>query len=373
MNILLLILTSAGFSLIAVLLLTFILIKLSHRYAWYDKVDERKIHTGNIPAVGGIGILVAALTGFFLFLSLSNKFSTVSLTSFSRFLPFLLAFLLIHLVGLIDDFINMPARYKLLIQIGAACIVAFTGNTIETVTLPWFDLSIRFGPVSYFITIIWLVGVCNALNFLDGMDGLAGGVSAIGALFYGIIFLLQAAYISAAVSFALFGALLGFLFFNRPPAKIFMGDCGALFLGFVLGAIPLLENSGSVPLSVAMLPVSILLLPILDTFTSIFRRTKQGKRIYFPDKGHTHHKLLDKGTKEPTILLIMYGLALFPAVSILLWIVIKSEHLFWLTAFSWASVLSFFIYLEISVNGKAKISGPSMKKKGPEAGSESAS
>lgn len=365
----LLILTSAGASLVITLGLMMFLIKLSHRFGWYDKIDERKIHTGNIPDIGGIGIFVGTLFGIFFFLILKNSYFTESLTPFYRFLPFLVAFLIIHSIGLVDDFIDIRARYKLLAQIIAAVIVAFTGNEITSVTLPWFDIVIRFGPFSYLIVILWLVGVSNALNFIDGMDGLAGGISAIGALFYAVIFLIQGSFLSVAISFALFGALCAFLLFNRHPAKIFMGDCGALLLGFMLGALPLLESSGSVPLAMAMLPVSVLLLPVYDTLMSIIRRLRRGGMVYIPDKEHTHHKLLERIPSQHTILLIMCAIASVPSASILIWVVMKNDYLFWLTIGSWLAIFALFLYLEISESAR-KNANNIAKKVDPETGIE---
>ena len=322
------------------------ILNLSHKFHWYDDLDERKIHSGNMPHIGGIGIAASSLVGLALFLLINTIFPAVKIISFSSFLPFLLSYLVIHFTGVFDDFLNMKARYKFLFQIGAACLVAFTGNAINSIELPWFSTTVHLGFLARLITIVWLVGVCNAMNFIDGMDGLAGGVSAIAALFYGVFFTVTGSFFTAAFAFALFGALIGFLFFNWPPAKIFMGDCGALFLGFALASLPLIEHSGQVTLPVLLAPFGLLLIPVLDTVFSIFRRIKRKIAVYSPDKEHTHHKLLDMGFEQPLILGIFYGLATLPGIFIVLWIVFEKSYFFWFEIFSWLIIVGFFILLD---------------------------
>ncbi|MBT3273766.1 MAG: undecaprenyl/decaprenyl-phosphate alpha-N-acetylglucosaminyl 1-phosphate transferase, partial [Spirochaetales bacterium] len=203
-------------------------------------------------------------------------------------------------------------------------------------------------------TIFWIAGISNAINFIDGMDGLSSGTSLIAALTFGIVFSILGNATSAMISFALFGALVGFLFFNWPPAKIFMGDSGAIFIGFALGALPFLEQSGSSSLLIVCLLISVVLFPVLDTFASMIRRTRRKISVIVPDKEHTHHKLLDFGMSEIKALTILYSLSAIPCVSVIIWAATGNGNFFWLVVATWIIMLMFFIILDFKYHGKER-------------------
>lgn len=352
MDVFLLVIATAGVAFVFGIGLIPLLLTFSHKFKWYDDVDHRKIHTGDMPHVGGLGIALSFASTVVIFIAVQKLFLPFSFITTIRLLPFFVGYFLIHLTGLIDDFADLRAWYKFLIQIAAACGVAFSGYTFKVIDIPFSNITINLGSVAYPITIIWFVGACNAMNFLDGMDGLAGGASAIAAIFYSAIFLVLGQFTSAAIALALGGALVAFLVFNWPPARIFMGDGGSLFLGFALASLPFIEISDTVPLMMVALPVSILLIPILDIFAAIIRRIRSRVVIYVPDRKHTHHKLLDFNLRQQQILAIMYVLCILPASAMLIWVISGKDSMFWLVIASWIFDAAFFLVLDRLYNKK---------------------
>ena len=299
-----------------------------------------------MPHIGGIGIFLGFSIGLIAYRLLARHINADTLLPFSRLIPFFSTYLVIHLTGIIDDFANLKARYKFIVQIILAVVLCATAGTIRSVSFPGVDAVINLGPFSFIITTIWLVGVCNALNFIDGIDGLAGGTAGIAAIFFAAVSFLQGQTTTAIFSLALFGGIVGFLAYNKPPAKIIMGDSGSLFLGFVLASLPLLESTERVGLVQVLVPISLLLVPIFDTFASIIRRTRRGKAFYIADKLHTHHKLLDLGLSQPKVLMVIYSLCLLPSGAVLAWVAIDSSYLIWLVVAAWISCAAFFVYLD---------------------------
>jgi UDP-GlcNAc:undecaprenyl-phosphate GlcNAc-1-phosphate transferase len=300
-----------------------LILKISRRMAWFDHINERKIHTGDIPRLGGLGLAVS----FIVFAFIINFFSGESQFGL-RFLPVLLAFILILISGIWDDFTPMAPRYKLLFQILAAFCVLIPGYVFKRIFyLDGIDLlsvsPLRF--LRYPLTFLWIVGMTNAMNFIDGVDGLAGGVSLLSALIFGGIF------ISFGVSGAtpllcacLAAAILGFLVFNAPfpRAKIFMGDGGAYFLGFTLALFPLVETGDEA----ANLPIpyaaAVLMIPIMDTIAAVWRRVRDGRRIDSPDRSHTHHKLINLGLSVRRLDATLFALQI--GIGILVYAAVKT-------------------------------------------------
>lgn len=298
------------------LALTPIIIRTAHRNRWYDVKNHRKIHVTDTPRLGGVGIfasflltVVAALimaAGPIASADLGIRWAPRFLDLLLRYLPILGGMVVVHALGLIDDFRSLRAVLKLLVQIAAAVVVVLGPFRIETLTVPFAGTEISLGLWSYPITVIWIVAISNALNFIDGVDGLAGGTAAIAALNFAIIAFLLGHGIAAALAVGLLGALLGFLVFNLPQAKIFMGDSGSYVLGFMLGVLPLAIPEGGHG-SMALLPViTILLVPIVDMTTSVFRRLRRGKHPFSADREHLHHKLMDVGMGSWNILAVIY-------------------------------------------------------------------
>ena len=355
------ILAPLGFALI----MTPIMLKLAHRYKWYDGVDPRKIHTKDTPHVGGVGIFAAMMLGVATFYVLNRIAFGLELLSFGRVALLLVALLAIHVTGVIDDFKNIRARYKFFAQLVVAVILILAGFVVKGISLPWSGTIVHLGPAAYLLSALWIISMSNAVNFVDGMDGLSGGAVAIAAITYGIVFSIIGSYTSALIAFTIFGAVVGFLFFNWPPAKIFMGDSGAIYLGFALGALPFLEHSGNATLLVFSLVLSVSLFPILDTLMAIIRRLRRRVAINVADKEHTHHKLLDFGIRERGILMMVYSLMVLPNGAVILWAATKNDKYFWLAGTTWIMVILFFAILDIwyhKVEMAARRSSPTQPK-----------
>ncbi|MDR1106797.1 MAG: undecaprenyl/decaprenyl-phosphate alpha-N-acetylglucosaminyl 1-phosphate transferase [Treponema sp.] len=276
---------------------------LSRKYAWYDHVNERKIHTGSIPRLGGLGfasvfILAVLVTAF------TREHST-------RLLPVAAGMALVLGAGIADDFKPLAPRVKLLIQIAAASCIVISGYTFRRFA---FMEQEAFFPawVRYPLTFLWIVGLTNAVNFIDGVDGLAGGVAFFSALFFARIFAVLSGGPAVSLYLCLAAVIAGFLIFNAPVpgAKIFMGDGGSQFLGFSLAVLPLVEGGrGSVPLPF-LYCAALLVIPLLDTVSAIWRRIRDGKRIDSPDQAHIHHKLLSMGLSAASVDLVIWALHL---------------------------------------------------------------
>ena len=302
-EILLVFAVSVGLSVVAVALV----LRLSHRKGWFDHVDERKIHTGDVPRLGGIGFASAFLiiaAGISIFFSIKG-------VNVMHFWPCAAAMVITIISGAYDDFHPMSPRYKLLLQFLAAICVLIPGFLFDSILYTGGGFLTNLKWLSYPITFLWVVGLTNAINLVDGVDGLAGGMSALIAFFLGLIFYSFAGASKAVlVCTCLFGVLVGFLVFNAPlpRAKIFMGDCGSQFLGFTLALLPLMketENPSSLPVLYA---AALFVIPIFDTTAAVWRRLRDGKKIYDPDKSHLHHKLINLGLNSKGVDAVIYGL-----------------------------------------------------------------
>jgi len=328
-----------------------LLIRLAHRKSWYDRVSERRVHSGNVPRLGGLGFalvfLVAASVVMFLLLEAD---------SFLRFLPVLAGVCIIVFFGVWDDFRPLRPSVKLIVQTIAALCVVIPGYVFSH--LVFFDGGVlaRIPWLSYAITIIWLVGMTNAINLIDGVDGLAGGISVIVALTFAFIFSMHVGvFPSVMICIALAGSVTGFLVFNAPipKAKIFMGDGGSQFLGFTLALLPLLkEHNTGIAMSV-LCAAAILAIPILDTTAAVWRRVRDRQPLSSPDKLHVHHKLMNIGLSVRKIDAVMFGLQ--ATVSILAITSIRLEGLWSSLAFlgfAFFLAIAFFVVLHF-MNKKA--------------------
>jgi len=273
-------------------------IKICNKFGIYDYTGGRKIHNGNIPRMGGIGFVFS-----FLIVSLIFVY-WYDITNLSRLIPLLIAGLLIFIFGIIDDFLTLKARFKLIVQVIAVLIVVLNG----------FEFT-RFGPIklgfmSEIITFLWILGVINSFNLIDGIDGLCGGLSFIIIVTYGILFF-TSSLLMLGLCFIFAGAIAGFLLYNKPKAKIFMGDGGSQFLGFMIAVLPLFRTASSFEYN--KMPIAFLLtaIPIFDTFAAIWRRIREHRSIMSGDQAHTHHKLLKLGYSTWGVLIILYSLQIF--------------------------------------------------------------
>lgn len=233
--------------------------------------------------------------------------------TFRKILPkvtvILFAATLMFVVGLLDDIKRLRVRIKLLAQLAAAIAVCCAGIRIESVAVAdW--LTLDFGWFSWPLTILWIVGITNAVNFCDGLDGLAAGISTVACGVIAVFAVQSGQVVMAVLMLALLGSLSGFLVFNFNPARIFMGDCGSLFLGFTIAASSVLCASKSSALVGLALPVLALGIPIFDTLFSILRRFLQRRSVFAPDRSHFHHRLLDLGLNQRHVVIAAYGVTL---------------------------------------------------------------
>jgi UDP-GlcNAc:undecaprenyl-phosphate GlcNAc-1-phosphate transferase len=343
-----------------------LVIMVSHRRQWFDIPDERKIHTNPVPRLGGIaifsGLMISALA-VPLLLPVAFRASWPVVYTV-RLVPVFGAFCLIHVMGLVDDFHNLHALLKFLLQFVAASLVTVGGFTISAVGIPGLHVY-QLGVFAYPITVLWIVAISNAINLVDGVDGLAGGIAGWSALSLGVMCLLKGQAVPALFSFCLLGSVIGFLSFNFPPARIFMGDSGSLLLGFVLAVIPLLGAPGATTIRDIAAPATVLLIPILDTVSAIVRRVREKRSIYSPDKEHIHHKLLAIGLKETPILLIVYGCCALFGIAAIASLYLQRGPAIVLLAVVWiTAVLAFGILNSIRQKRKALPAGSDAEARG---------
>lgn len=288
-------------SVIISLVMTPIVRKLAIRIGAVDiPKDNRRVHKKPIPLIGGLAIYISVLVTFFVFFEMDKTLISI-----------LVGGTIILISGIIDDIKGLSPKGKVVFQIISAIVLILGDVKIDAITNP-FAKSGTVIPLNGFsipLTIFWVVGITNTLNLIDGLDGLAAGVAMIASLsFFAVASKFN--YISIMlISIVLSGACLGFLPYNFNPAKIFMGDTGALFLGFMLAAISIEGVMKSVATIAVVVPIIILGLPIFDTTFAIFRRLLNGKSIAEADKGHLHHRLLARGYSQKKTVLILYTIS----------------------------------------------------------------
>ncbi len=261
--------------------------------------NERKIHKKPVSRLGGIAIWSSTMLTFLLLVFLSY-YPYGSLLS-----GILLGGSLMFLLGLVDDVYNLNAKFKLFIQIAIVTIVYLLGVKIDTIINP-FGGVFELGWLSYPITLLWIVGICNAVNFIDGVDGLAGSVITVNSITLAIVAvsMTPSNSISALIAFILAGSMLAFLAYNFNPAKIFMGDSGALFAGFLLASLSITGVMKTATLAI-FLPFVVLAVPIIDITFSSLRRILKGTSPFVADSEHIHHKLLKAGFSQNNTVAIL--------------------------------------------------------------------
>lgn len=282
-------------------------IKIAHHIGAIDvPKDERRVHDKPIPKLGGLGIFAGFLFGYMLFGVQSIQMNAVLIGSF-----------IIILTGIIDDINSLDAKYQLIGQTLAASVIVFYGKILLS-NLTVFGLDIEFGIFAYPITIMFILLCTNVIKLIDGLDGLSSGLSSIFYLTIGIIAFFQGKVESLEITltFIMLGSTLGFLVHNFHPAKLFAGEAGAYFMGFIIAIISLLGYKGTVLTSI-FVPIGILALPILDTVLAIIRRLLKGQKIFDPDKEHMHHQFLKLNFSHTGTVLVIYLIdALFSLASI---------------------------------------------------------
>jgi len=324
----------------------------------YDVPSARKVHRRPTPLLGGIPIFVSLNLTLFIGFLLNNVYIREFLSD--KWKPLLLCSMIILVLGVFDDIRRLQPRMKFLIQIFAGCLLLLFGIGIYDITNPFSEGLIHLGTLSIPITILWVVGITNALNLIDGLDGLAAGTSLIVCIaLFGISFLFQNIGISF-VFLILAGSILGFLRYNFHPAKIFLGDSGSLLLGFLLAVLSIQGSYKGPTLVAVLVPILALGFPIMETLLSMIRRflrsihmvdypQKNGKfkalflngfSMFEADKDHVHHRLLSLGFSQRRAVLILYGLCGALCIFAFLIVLIKDINI---TLFIGAVVIAFVI------------------------------
>ena len=309
--------------------------KLAIRIGAMDMPGEsRRVNTTPIPRMGGIAIFLGFLAGVLPFSSLALPVQGILLGS-----------LIIVALGVVDDIVSLRPWIKLLVQCAAAGVAIAHGVQIHILTNPRiFGEVIPLGALSIPATLLWIVGITNALNLIDGLDGLAAGVSGIGcaSMLAVSLFLPGATDVSVLLG-ALGGACLGFLPFNRNPARVFMGDTGALLLGFVLSTASVLGLFKMYTVVTFAVPLLALALPLSDTLFAIVRRLYRGENPMKADRGHIHHRLLALGLNQKQAVAVLYAVSLiFGTAAVLL--VANAAARFWLLLAAAATVVAAWLW-----------------------------
>jgi len=288
------------------LLLTRLVMRFALRLKLVDNGNVRKVHKGKVPTLGGLSIFVtfALLVGSCLFYR--NEVTARFLEKGRLVLGMLVCGLIALLLGVYDDIKGADAKKKFSVQVATALLAFALGFRIEGVSLGPFG-SMNLGVFSLAFTIFWIVGITNAINMIDGMDGLAAGVAFFVCAGNFFVSLVLGNVVMSVISVILAGALLGFLRYNFPPAKIFLGDTGSLFLGMVIALSSIASAQKGSTVVMMLIPIAALGLPILDTSLAVFRRSLLGRPVFASDKGHIHHALLQLGLSRRKALLVLYA------------------------------------------------------------------
>ncbi|MBN1972133.1 MAG: undecaprenyl/decaprenyl-phosphate alpha-N-acetylglucosaminyl 1-phosphate transferase [Sedimentisphaerales bacterium] len=292
-------------SLLSALIITPAVIMIANKIKAVDYPGVRAVHTRPVPRIGGLVIFLSTMTFIVIVLFVNNSIGRAFQSSKTQLITLLCSAAFIFLIGLIDDLKGLSARIKLISELLAVVVLCIAGIKISSIyiTKEWV---INLGILSCPLTILWIVGITNAVNLSDGLDGLAAGISAIACGVIAIFSVYSGNVIMAIIMLAMLGSLSGFLFFNFNPAKIFMGDCGSLFLGFTIASASVQCSTKSSALVGLALPFLALGIPIFDTLFSMLRRSIERRSIFSPDRRHFHHMLIDMGIKQRHVVISIY-------------------------------------------------------------------
>ncbi|NLK39006.1 MAG: undecaprenyl/decaprenyl-phosphate alpha-N-acetylglucosaminyl 1-phosphate transferase [Clostridiales bacterium] len=296
--------------------------------------DKRRMHKHPVPRIGGLAIFIAFVATTLVFCTYDATLTAIWIGG-----------TILVALGLLDDVLRINAWVKLFVQIIAALIALSLGVKIEHFNLA--GNYINLGNWSFVITMLWIVGLTNAVNFIDGLDGLACGVSTISSLSLLVVTLRVGEPSFALLTAILAASCLGFLPFNSNPAKIFMGDTGALFLGFSLAVISISGVFKTHMILSFMIPIAIFGFPIFDTLYAVIRRLLHGKSPFCADRGHLHHRLVDMGFGQRQSVRILYAVCGILGIS---GIMLTQEHLYKSTLMIIVALIIFAVYFLIFKN-----------------------
>ncbi len=304
-----------GVAFLVALGLTPLAIKAARKFHIVDIPNQRKVHSKPMPRMGGIAIYGGFVVGALVLMIFTRQVAAL-----------LVAGTIVMLTGLLDDVKDVSPKLKLLGQIVAALVLIQFDFCIRFVTNPFDGSLIHLGVFAIPLTVLWLTGISNAVNLIDGLDGLSSGVSAIAAGSMAVVCISQGEYTAAALAGVLAAAALGFLPFNFHPARTFMGDCGSLFLGFILGAIALMGLAKGATVISIFIPFIILGIPVFDTLFAIIRRLFLHRPIFSPDKMHLHQTLLKLGLSHRETVLVIYAVSLVMGICAVLMAILSTPQ-----------------------------------------------
>lgn len=292
---------------IAAIISTPIVSKIAIKIGAVDKPNHRKVHSKVMPSLGGLSIFVAFCIGHLLFYYPHKQFNALFIGG-----------VIIIITGILDDIFDLSPKIKIIAQIIASSVVIFYGNLyLSSVNLPFVDTIVDLSYLGYALTFLWIIGITNAINLIDGLDGLASGVATITFITMYVLAILKQDYFVMTYALIMAGSSTGFLVYNFYPAKIFMGDTGALFLGYMLSVLSLMGFKNATFISFVV-PILILGVPVFDTVFAIIRRKLRGQSFAQADKEHLHHLLMTTNSSQTRTVLTIYGIsALFSIVSII--------------------------------------------------------
>jgi len=264
-----------------------------------DMPGHRKIHEEAIPNLGGIVIFFGFLLSLLFVVQIEGHVKAL-----------LIGGLIILLLGVVDDIVDLSPKHKFIIQmVPALIVIIYNSDLINSFIVNQLKIFDLLGYLIYPILIFWIVGVTNSINIIDGLDGLACGISLVALVTFLVLGLRQNLEAISLISIALVGSMLAFLRFNFYPAKIFLGDSGSTFAGFMLASVGALWVLNSGNAFFVFIPIIILALPIFDTLFAIWRRYRGHRPIFQADKGHLHHRLLARGISHKNVVLILWGIS----------------------------------------------------------------
>jgi len=308
-------------------------------------VDEpdgrRKVHTRPIPVAGGVAVLLSTGAVLAVMLAFAGPWQAALGDRWPIFVGLAASACVIGVVGVVDDFRGLRGRHKLAGQLLAVGIAMACGVVVPDISLFGAPLQLDWW-IAYPLTAFWLLGAINSLNLIDGMDGLLASVGSIICASIAVMAFLNSQFPAAIIAIALAGSLVGFLWYNFPPASIFLGDCGSMLIGLVVGVLAI-ESSLKGPATVALsvpAALALLVIPIFDTSAAILRRTLTGRSIFTTDRGHLHHCLQGRGLSNRTVLLLVGGMSCFACLGALASVALKTE---------WYALLSIFVVVGVFI------------------------
>ena len=304
-----------GGAVVGALALTPLVIRFARMTGVVDLPNARKIHQTPIPRLGGLAIAIATfLAAVPLLIVARHTNNGFGVESWTHLITLFGTGAFVLTVGLLDDLIGVPSACKLVALILASFVLCASGAQIHAIHVRQFYYTL--GWASWPLTVFWIVGVTVSINFIDGLDGLAAGIAGMAAMVLAIGSAATDQISIAIIAFALAGSLTGFLFFNFNPAKVFMGDCGSMFIGFMIAAAGVIPSGNAGTSPSILLPGMALIIPAFDTFfTLIRRRVLQRRSIFSAERGHIHHRLLDMGLRHKHAVLLIYGVTLVSSIA----------------------------------------------------------